>query len=430
MMSLLSIIVFWVDVAPFSLFSSPICASASATYDAIELSESKVFLEVGDSFEISLKNAIESSVKWKSKNKSIASITKKGKIKAKKVGKTKITATYNGQKYKCTVTVAAKGKGYPAANPQSEVSGSAYCAGTDVYISSGDLFITNSYAIIYELSHALEGSYHDWYLNKTLTEGFAQYTAYKVLKKLCSTDMKDASGLSHYQATINDVRISPESSVYTQTFEYWMENEFPTTYAFNTSYATGFRFMAYLDTKYGNYCNHIKRTQEMLGNTPATSNSADINQVKTLLAASYSNDVIDGFYPWLKSNESFFAPKDTFNYDYSNTSRPIILFPSFNAVSNSTFLGANTDSKITYNNLVVDISKAVTYLRDYKHINVSSLVLQVDVTAKVTLYDANGKYIRSSYGQTEIPVTGVAYVKLDSTGQTLFRLKGYAEYHP
>ena len=66
---------------------------------------------VGDTYKIKLKNA-SAKVKWKTSKKSVVSISKKnGKsitIKAKKVGKATITATYKGKKYKCKVTVRKK----------------------------------------------------------------------------------------------------------------------------------------------------------------------------------------------------------------------------------------------------------------------------------------------------------------------------------
>lgn len=66
---------------------------------------------VGATYKIKLKNA-SSKVKWKTSKKSVVSISKKkGKtipIKAEKPGKATITATYEGKKYKCKITVKKK----------------------------------------------------------------------------------------------------------------------------------------------------------------------------------------------------------------------------------------------------------------------------------------------------------------------------------
>ncbi len=47
------------------------------------------------------------SIKWKSSNKSVATVSAKGLVTAKKPGKTTITATINGQKISCKLTVKA-----------------------------------------------------------------------------------------------------------------------------------------------------------------------------------------------------------------------------------------------------------------------------------------------------------------------------------
>ena len=70
----------------------------------IELNKTKLTLNKGKSFELKLKNAKASKIKWTSANKKIASV-KKGKVTALKKGKTTITAKYKGKSYKCKVTV-------------------------------------------------------------------------------------------------------------------------------------------------------------------------------------------------------------------------------------------------------------------------------------------------------------------------------------
>jgi len=70
----------------------------------IKLSRKKVTLEIGESYQLEVEGT-EDSVKWKSKKKAVATVTKDGTITAKKEGKTNVIATIDGQKYKCQVRV-------------------------------------------------------------------------------------------------------------------------------------------------------------------------------------------------------------------------------------------------------------------------------------------------------------------------------------
>lgn len=70
----------------------------------IKLSKKKLTLYVGNTKTLKLKGT-KKTPKWSSSRKSVATVTKKGKIKAKKKGSTVITARLGKKKYKCKVTV-------------------------------------------------------------------------------------------------------------------------------------------------------------------------------------------------------------------------------------------------------------------------------------------------------------------------------------
>lgn len=72
-----------------------------------KLSATKVTLDVGKSKTLKVKNTSK-SVKWSSKNKKIATVSKKGVVKGKKAGSTTITAKVSGKKLVCKVTVVKK----------------------------------------------------------------------------------------------------------------------------------------------------------------------------------------------------------------------------------------------------------------------------------------------------------------------------------
>ena len=71
---------------------------------SVQISTRKVTLFNGGKTTLSLKG-VKKKVKWTSSNKSVAQVSSKGVVKAKKKGTATITATYNKKKYTCKVTV-------------------------------------------------------------------------------------------------------------------------------------------------------------------------------------------------------------------------------------------------------------------------------------------------------------------------------------
>lgn len=70
----------------------------------IKLNKTKVTLKVGKSTKLKVKGT-NKKVKWSSSKKKIATVNKNGKVVAKKIGKTTITAKVSNKKYTCKVTV-------------------------------------------------------------------------------------------------------------------------------------------------------------------------------------------------------------------------------------------------------------------------------------------------------------------------------------
>ena len=88
--------------------------SCKVTVKAVspKLSKSSVTVPVGGKVSVSLSNPVKGKkTTWKSSSTSIATVksgTNKVTITGKKAGKVTVTATHNGKKYKCTVTVKAQ----------------------------------------------------------------------------------------------------------------------------------------------------------------------------------------------------------------------------------------------------------------------------------------------------------------------------------
>lgn len=70
----------------------------------VKLNKSKLTLQTGKTSKLKLKNT-KKKVKWSSKNKKVARVSRKGVVKAVSVGKTTITAKSGKKKYVCKVTV-------------------------------------------------------------------------------------------------------------------------------------------------------------------------------------------------------------------------------------------------------------------------------------------------------------------------------------
>lgn len=86
--------------------------------EKIKISKKTLTLKAGESKTLKLKNVKKKDIKkikWSSSKKKVATVSKKGKVKAVGIGKAKITAKYKGKKYVCKVTVKAADEAVPSA---------------------------------------------------------------------------------------------------------------------------------------------------------------------------------------------------------------------------------------------------------------------------------------------------------------------------
>lgn len=100
-----------------------------------EMSPKKVTLEAGKSKTLKVSGTNE-KIRWKSSNTSIATVSNKGVVKAKKAGKATITASFGKKKLQCEVTVKAsynmlskKMKSYAKKNKDFTFQNVKYVAG-------------------------------------------------------------------------------------------------------------------------------------------------------------------------------------------------------------------------------------------------------------------------------------------------------------
>lgn len=74
------------------------------TVETPKLSKKSATIKVGKTLQLKL-NGNTQKVTWESSKPSVATVSKKGKITAKKSGKCVVTATVSNKSYKCNITV-------------------------------------------------------------------------------------------------------------------------------------------------------------------------------------------------------------------------------------------------------------------------------------------------------------------------------------
>lgn len=93
-----------------------LAAPADSEAASLNLSRKKLTLRPGKSYTLKTGKQIK-KVKWKSTNKKVATVSKRGKVTAKKTGKVKVTAKIKNKKLVCRVTVKNKKPSAPSNPP-------------------------------------------------------------------------------------------------------------------------------------------------------------------------------------------------------------------------------------------------------------------------------------------------------------------------
>lgn len=96
----------WIVMVLFAM-AMTMCVSMNAEAAKVKLSKSKVYLVKGNTAALKV-TGTSKKVKWSSSKKSVAKVSAKGKVTAKKKGTAVITAKVAGKKLKCTVKVFNK----------------------------------------------------------------------------------------------------------------------------------------------------------------------------------------------------------------------------------------------------------------------------------------------------------------------------------
>lgn len=299
--------------------------------------------------------------------------------------------------------------------------GSAYAsAWGHAELSPGDLFVTPHPGTAHELSHVLAYRQTEWSFCQLLCEGFAEYTAYLAQITLAETDPQLGYYAGDPRQSLWNMEIYDYPALYAQPVEYWFENTF--SGSGNANYAIGFRFMAYLKDVYGSYSLWLTETETLYPFT-ANSNGTDVPEVSwqiDALKSAYGEDVLDNFYPWLKSHETEFAPpRQNMTRDLTAL-EALNLYPCFSAIASDTAL---TD--FAYQDLYICLEPAKQYLGVYKGLDISALTLEASASTRMELYRSDGSFEEV---QTRGPVSleDISYIRLMGSGSLQYlKITGY-----
>jgi len=293
--------------------------------------------------------------------------------------------------------------------------GIAYASFYDhVTLSPGDL-LGHGNALAHELGHVLSFRQTEWCFPRVVTEGFAEYTSYLVALEAAAENPRLGYYLGDPQQILLNMTIHDYRKLYQKPMEHWFENEF--TYAGNGNYAVGFRFMAYLQEVYGDYSRWITEFENTYSFTTRNQISGDATAQQTIavLKATYSEDVLDNFYPWLKAHEKDFEV-DTKSYRDLTGVGEIDLYPAFYAKVSPTIL-----ERFQYQDLTIHLEAAKAYLSEYKKVDISNARISVSAPIQVELIDRDGNVTAMELTEP-VPLEGVSSIRLPGSG-TLEYLK-------
>ena len=227
--------------------------------------------------------------------------------------------------------------------------------------------------------------------------------------------MDVAKSIDDSRSHINNMDI--HGNIYAQTLKYWMENESAANQiSVNGGYAIGFRFMSYLDNTYNDYSSwlsYYETTNPYYLLESSVNQEVAINHQYAAMEHTYGEDVLEGFYEWLKLNEETLftttCDSDAYKaYDLTDLKYAYI-YPNFVYSGNSTVMAKL--HKFKYKDLYVNIDEVRNYLQNYKNKDVSNLLLKLEKKVKVELYDFNNNIIDSKFND-EFSLVGVSYIKL------------------
>ena len=94
-----------ISFSAFGVMPTQVSEMAEVQAASLKLSDKNVYLATGFNKTLSLGKVSAKKCVWKSSNKKVATVNKKGVVNTKKKGKAVISCTYKKKTYKCTINV-------------------------------------------------------------------------------------------------------------------------------------------------------------------------------------------------------------------------------------------------------------------------------------------------------------------------------------
>lgn len=127
-----------------TILSAPELAEAAT----VKISKTKATLEVDATLQLKITGS-DSTIKWTSSKKSIATVSKKGLVTAVKAGTAKITASIDSKSYSCEVYVVNSKSSSIAVGETVEFTSGEYIVGEDIPTGTYTLTAINGAGIVY-----------------------------------------------------------------------------------------------------------------------------------------------------------------------------------------------------------------------------------------------------------------------------------------
>ena len=170
---------------------------------------------------------------------------------------------------------------YESHNTVAENAGPTGGSEDTVWLAPSDLFVEDGYTFAYDLGHAFYREFAGGFAGSMMNEGFASYTAMKVMDLLAEKDPDLGAALGssdkvRYNMTIDDYDVMYEKSV-----EYWMKHEDECyDFCWNGGYGVGFRLMGYLEDNFGDYTSWFENYDEIASARAKSSGAEKIDALE------------------------------------------------------------------------------------------------------------------------------------------------------